>query len=283
MAYKKPSISLKSQLNNKLFRFTPSKINYDERSSEIISIEFPNSPNSKYYSNLKKEYNPTISNNKIKILLSKIKFFLSNFAGPIFSKECIEAENTISKLTNESLILEVGGGPSRKYGETNLNIGNWENVDLISDAHELPYKDETVDHITCRAVFEHLTYPEVAAKEFFRVLKKDSLLFVGVPFLQTYHGYPHHYRGITLTGLEQIIKDSGFKIINSGTACGPSFALSSMIKDFIKIYLPLGNLLSIIWKLSFGLLLNQCDHFLNRRKDSYKLAFGVFCIAKKDV
>ena len=283
MSYKKPFISLESQLNKKLFRFSPSKINYDKFSDEIISIEFSNSPKASYYSNINEEYNPDISKNKFNLLFNKVKFFLSNITSPIFSKECIEAENTIYNLGHESLIVEVGGGPSRKYGETNLNIGPWENVDLISDAHELPYKDETVDYINCRAVFEHLTYPEVAAKEFFRVLKKDSLLFVAVPFLQTYHGYPNHYRGITLTGLEQIIKDGGFKIINSGTACGPSFALSSMIKEFLKLYFPFGKVLSFIWKLSFGLLLAQFDHLLIKRKDSHKLAFGVFCLAKKEI
>ena len=82
-------------------------------------------------------------------------------------------------------------------------------------------------------------------------------------------------------GLEQLVKDSGFTIIDSGTACGPCFALSSMIKEFLKNYLPLGKYISFVWKLSFGLILSKFDFFIINKNDSHKLAFGVFCLAKK--
>ena len=278
---KKPFISLKDQLENDLFRFKPIKVNYFENSQEISSLVFGNAPKYEYFSNIDKEYSDISSKKIIDKLKRSIKNIMRKYVGPVLSKNCIDAENKIFKNSKEKLVLGVGGGPHRNNGETNLNIGPWENVDLISDAHELPYKDEVVDYISCKAVFEHITYPEKAAKEFFRVLKKDSLLFISVPFLQTYHGYPHHYRGITLHGIEQILKDNGFKILDSGTAIGPSFATSSMIKDFLKYYVPFGRILSIIWKLSLGLFFSKLDHILVNNKNSYKLAFGVFCLAQK--
>ena len=274
-------MSLQTQLDKKLFRFKPIKIYQKKDCKDIISIDFGNSPTAEYYANVDQEYNEKSSTNTIYLLKKSIRKFLSYFIDPIFSKKCVEAEKTITRLAKNKLLLGVGGGPTRDYGETNLNIGPWENVDLISDAHSLPYKDNVVDHILCRAVLEHLTNPEAATKEFYRVLKNNSLLFIAVPFLQTYHGYPHHYRGITLTGLEQLVKDSGFTIIDSGTACGPCFALSSMIKEFLKNYLPLGKYISYAWKLSFGLILSKFDFFIINKYDSHKLAFGVFCLAKK--
>ena len=177
MAYKAPNISLRSQLDKDLFRFKPVKITRKKNSNDVISIDFGNSPSSSYYSNIDQEYKAKSYKDKLNILKDFIRNSLSFLIDPIFSKKCIEAEETISKFSENKLVLEVGGGPTRKYGETNLNIGNWENVDLISDAHSLPYKNEVVDHIMCRAVLEHLTNPEAATKEFYRVLKNNSLLF----------------------------------------------------------------------------------------------------------
>jgi SAM-dependent methyltransferase len=44
-------------------------------------------------------------------------------------------------------------------------------LDLIGDAHHLPFGDATVDAIVCTEVFEHLIDPPAAAREMIRVLK----------------------------------------------------------------------------------------------------------------
>lgn len=72
----------------------------------------------------------------------------------------------------DRMCLSIGGGPMRVSPDvTNLNIGNFRNVDVIGDALLLPYADSSVDSIYCEAVLEHLTDPTVAVSEMFRVLK----------------------------------------------------------------------------------------------------------------
>ena len=71
----------------------------------------------------------------------------------------------------------------------NVNIGPFPNVDVVADAHHLPYADASVDAIFCEAVLEHLAQPHEAVKEMFRVLPARGLgvrqhaLHAGVPRL----------------------------------------------------------------------------------------------------
>ncbi len=57
MVYKPPRISLQTQLDKKLFRFKPIKINQKKDCNDIVSINFGNSPTAEYYANVDQEYN----------------------------------------------------------------------------------------------------------------------------------------------------------------------------------------------------------------------------------
>lgn len=87
--------------------------------------------------------------------MNKIRLLLFNLTSPIFFRVFIQAENIIHNFVNKPLMVEVSGLDFRKFGEKNLNIGSLENLDLISYAHVLPYKYETVDCITCSAVLKN--------------------------------------------------------------------------------------------------------------------------------
>jgi uncharacterized protein YbaR (Trm112 family) len=85
-------------------------------------------------------------------------------------------------LPDSALCLSVGGGPTREHSKlTNLNIGPFPNVDVVADAHCLPYADGVVDVVYCEAVFEHLHTPTTAAREMLRVLKHGGQAFVCTP------------------------------------------------------------------------------------------------------
>src|SRR3954449_3666468 len=50
-----------------------------------------------------------------------------------------------------SLCISIGGGPMREHPSlVNVNIGPFANVDVVADAHHLPYADGSVDEIFCR-------------------------------------------------------------------------------------------------------------------------------------
>ena len=63
-------------------------------------------------------------------------------------------------------------------------------VDLIGDAHRLPFGDATVDTIVCTEVFEHLLDPPAAAREMIRVLRPGGRLVLTTRFCFPLHDRP---------------------------------------------------------------------------------------------
>ena len=120
----------------------------------------------------------------------------------------------------------------------NVNIGPFPNVDVVADAHHLPYADASVDAIFCEAVLEHLAQPHEAVKEMFRVCRSGASVYANTPFMQAYHGYPNHFQNFTLSGHEQLFANAGFHVRESGTAVGPVFTLFDLGARFISEYSP---------------------------------------------
>ena len=177
-------------------------------------------------------------------------------------------------LTDESLCLSIGGGPSRSDPRlTNVNIGPFPNVDVVGDAHQLPYADACADAIHCEAVLEHLPDPPRAVREMHRVLKPGRKAFFSAPFLFPYHGHPHHYWNFTQTGLRHLAVAAGFRVLDAGTAVGPVYTMIKLVSTFLEEYFPsrLGRPLRFLWDLA-GSLVGPMDRTLNHRQSARILA-----------
>lgn len=78
--------------------------------------------------------------------------------------------------------LNVGCGPSFD-GDVRIDLKRRPAVNLIVDAHFLPFKNESFSHIICTEVLEHLESPFHALKEIHRVLKRNGIAFITIPNL----------------------------------------------------------------------------------------------------
>lgn len=201
------------------------------------------------------------------------------------TKASIAAFNSVfSTLSDDALCLSIGGGPLRQDRRfVNLNIGPFPNVDVVADAHLLPYADGTVNAIFCEAVLEHLAEPTKSVKEMRRVLKRGAKVYAATPFLQAYHGYPHHYQNYTLTGHTRLFSSAGLTVIEQGACVGPVFALLNLGYVFISEYVPspVNWPLRKSWEL-LELALRPLDKLVNDRKNSHVLASTTFLVARKD-
>lgn len=216
-----------------------------------------------------------------KSIFKKIKDFLY---GDFYSAEVNQIRKEFDKFSEDNLILSIGGGPVRDHHlMTNVNISNYVNVDVVADVHTLPYADNCVDAIFISAVIEHLYNPLKAIAEMHRVLKPGGIVFSITPFMQAYHGYPHHYQNLTLTGHEYYYTSSGFTLIKSGTAIGPTMALIIINSKYILNYFPL--ILNKIFGAAFILFcmifIKPLDYLLNRKFDSHIVASATYVFVKK--
>jgi SAM-dependent methyltransferase len=112
--------------------------------------------------------------------------------------------------TKNGLVLDCGSGRRDIYVSNVLNyeIVPYDTTDILGIAEVLPFKNETFDGIISVAVLEHVKHPFQCAEEICRVLKPGGWLFCSVPFLQPYHGYPHHYYNMTHQGIRALFERS---------------------------------------------------------------------------
>lgn len=112
------------------------------------------------------------------------------------------AVNYINRF-KDGLILDCGAGRRKKYYENvvNYEIVPYPSTDVLGVAERFPFKDNTFDVVFSFAVLEHVKEPFACAAETVRVLKPGGILYCQVPFLQPFHGYPHHYYNMTQLGL----------------------------------------------------------------------------------
>ncbi len=84
--------------------------------------------------------------------------------------------------------------------------------EIYGDAQTLPFKDNIAETITLLEVLEHLPDPNNAISEAYRVLKKDGLLIVTVPFLYPIHDAPYDFQRWSKYGLHQLFARNNFSI-----------------------------------------------------------------------
>lgn len=132
----------------------------------------------------------------------------------------------------EGLVLDCGAGARDVYYENvvNYEIVDYASTDVLGVGEHLPFEDNTFDGVISVAVLEHVRDPFRCAREISRVLKPSGRLYCSVPFLQPYHGYPHHYFNATAQGIRRLFEDDlevlDVEVIDSGH---PIWALNWLV------------------------------------------------------
>lgn len=132
--------------------------------------------------------------------------------------------------SDEKLVLDIGcaDGKYRKYfpNRVGLDIEEGKGVDIIGDAHDLPFENDKFDMVLCTEVLEHLHSPHVAIAEMYRVLKKGGTLILTTRFIFSIHDAPHDYYRFTKYGLQYLLKDKfGIIEMEEETSTKDTFAV----------------------------------------------------------
>jgi SAM-dependent methyltransferase len=84
-------------------------------------------------------------------------------------------------------------------------------VSDISDMPEVPAN--SYDTVVCHQVLEHVRRPGAAATEILRVLAPGGHAIFSVPHLSRRHELPHDYQRYTQEGLNALLVDSNFEVL----------------------------------------------------------------------
>ena len=120
------------------------------------------------------------------------KSMKSGFYPEIFHYNVYNRDKFIAKiaatLENKTRILDVGAGPCKyknyfshcDYKSQDFALYDGEghsygNLDYISDILSIPVENGSFDCILCSEVFEHIPRPDLALKEFSRILNKNGI------------------------------------------------------------------------------------------------------------
>lgn len=78
------------------------------------------------------------------------------------------------------------------------------------DGDRWPVEDASADLVLCTETLEHVPDPDSFLREAFRCLAPGGTLVLTVPFSARWHFIPHDYWRFTPSGLDRILRDSGF-------------------------------------------------------------------------
>jgi SAM-dependent methyltransferase len=124
-------------------------------------------------------------------------------------------------LARGDAILELGAGldiaVAPNLVKSDAFVYSADHLDVVADAHALPFPDASFEFVFSLSVFEHLHSPWIAAAEIARVLRPEGRAYTLCAFMQPLHGYPDHYFNATEAGLRRLFADD-FLI----ESCGPS-------------------------------------------------------------
>jgi SAM-dependent methyltransferase/uncharacterized protein YbaR (Trm112 family) len=119
--------------------------------------------------------------------------------------------------------------PGIELLETDVALGP--RTQLICDAHDIPFRDETFDGVILQAVLEHVLDPSRCVAEVHRVLRPGGLVYADTPFMQQVHGREFDFTRFTRLGHRRLFRRFGE--LDSGISGGPGVALAWSARYFL--------------------------------------------------
>lgn len=167
-----------------------------------------------------------------------------------------ELKQFVTILPKQYTLLDLGCG-TKPYqtlftGATEyigLDIVPGPKVDIVGEAWNLPFADNSFDVLISTQVLEHTRDLEQTIKEIQRVMKPGGHIFISAPFAFAEHGVPYDYWRFTQFGLQHLFRH--FTIISLVGLSGYMNTLCRLTNAFFQ-YLPY----SALWLAPFFTLSN---------------------------
>jgi SAM-dependent methyltransferase len=187
-------------------------------------------------------------------------------------------------------LLDLGCGKVPLYASykdyvSKVTCVDWENsyhknefLDLSADLNEkLPFDSEQFDTVILSDVMEHIREPRILWEEIFRILKKDGILIMNVPFFYWLHEEPFDYYRYTKHNLVYVSQTVGFELISIESIGGAPEILIDIFSKIVINVSVIGKPLARVFQ-RFGWFFHNTKFGLklsNRTSDKFPLEYGL--------
>lgn len=200
-----------------------------------------------------------------------------------------QAERLVASLPSNATIVDLGAG-GRKIAPhvKTVDFVKFPGTDYVCNVAETPFANGSVDLVIATGVLEHVEDGEKLIAEISRIVKPGGMTHIEVPFLQQYHDDPIDCRRYTQPGLALLLRQHGFEVVSSGTHIGPTVTVLTLTAYWLSLWFEgrtiVHKLLSngvfaaasvLFWPFKF------LDKLLIDKPNAHRLAFGVYCTARK--
>ena len=200
---------------------------------------------------------------QLKNRLGKYYMYLIYIISPVYIRLywptfTIYLNHLARKISQErAYVIQIGSGNDRLADEIlNVDIFNYEEVDMVADCTNLPFADNTIDCVISNAVLEHVTEPDLFVQEAYRVLKPGGIIITGVPFMQGFHASPNDFYRWTDKGLAHLHGKFKFKQQRIFANSGPTSGFLWILQEWLSILFSFNvNVLYQFWWFFFTLVL----------------------------
>jgi uncharacterized protein YbaR (Trm112 family) len=149
-------------------------------------------------------------------------------------------DQMIASLAADQVVLDIGAGNRRLADPrvVRMDVVWTPHVDVIGDAHALPFRDGSLDFVLAAAVWEHLRDPFEAAREVWRVLKPGGQVGVDCNFVFPFHGFPAVYFNASREGMRQLFARFREVAVEIAPWQMPSYAVEALLLEYLRHFQP---------------------------------------------
>jgi SAM-dependent methyltransferase/uncharacterized protein YbaR (Trm112 family) len=225
----------------------------------------------------------------------KARLWLNRIPSPSVNLSAVRCFATMKRLllerTAAPVVLLVGGGIRGKgmcelTGEPAIRLINVDpspnsKAAIFCDAHDLPFRDGSVDAVVAQAVLEHVADPWRCAEEIHRVLKPNGIVYAETPFMQQVHLCGFDFTRFSHMGHQRLFRR--FAEIESGVVAGPGTALSWAWRYFLASWTRsprLAKALALFGRIT-AFLFELTDHIAGQRPGALDGASCIFFLGTK--
>lgn len=146
-----------------------------------------------------------------------------------------KTEAFLERYATDAKVLDIGAraGEHTEYfpNAVSIDIDPDRKPDIVADARELPFQENTFEGIVCSEVLEHIPDPARAIAEMRRVLIPGGFVVLTTRFLFPIHDAPGDFFRFTPYALRELFK--GWEIAEIVPENGPFGALAVQLQRII--------------------------------------------------